>query len=111
MFEAVQAAEMPSWLQESQNHLIPRQFAWTRAAGDAATLPQMVVREDKSILYQFKPQMATAQRFEKIGGGPGYIWGFGSGYLEYVVPAREDRRQVSEIIVRAHLQPVLPIDA
>ena len=111
MFEAVQAAEMPSWLQESENHLIPRQFAWTRAAGDAATLPQMIVREDKSILYQFKPQMATAQRFEKIGGGPGYIWGFGSGYLEYVVPTREDRRQVSEIIVRAHIQPVLPIDA
>ena len=111
MFEAVQAAEMPARLQESENHLIPRQFAWARAAGDAATLPQMIVREDKSILYQFKPQMATAQRFEKIGGGAGYIWGFGSGYLEYVVPTREDRRQVSEIIVRAHIQPVLPIDA
>ena len=91
--------------------LIPRQFAWTRAAGDAATLPQMIVREDKSILYQFKPQMASAQRFEKIGGGPGYIWGFGSGYLEYTVPERDDRRQVSEIIVRAHIQPVLPVDA
>ena len=71
----------------------------------------MIVREDKSILYQFKPQMASAERFEKIGEGPGYIWGFGSGYLEYTVPPREDRRQVSEIIVRAHIQPVLPIDA
>ena len=111
MFEAVETAEAPGWLQENANHLIPRQFAWSRAASDAATLPQMIVREDKSILYQFKPQMATAQRFEKIGGGPGYIWGFGSGYLEYVVPQREDRRQVSEIIVRAHIQPVLPIDA
>ncbi|MGH9883099.1 MAG: hypothetical protein ACRD6N_16815, partial [Pyrinomonadaceae bacterium] len=28
-----------------------------------------------------------------------------------VVPAREDRRRVSEVVVRAHLQPVLPIDA
>ena len=111
MFEAVQTAEMPARLQESENHLIPRQFAWERAAADSATLPQMIIREDKSILYQFKPQMATAQRFEKIGGGAGYIWGFGSGYLEYVVPTREDRRQVSEIIVRAHIQPVLPIDA
>ncbi|HJU92129.1 MAG TPA: cellulase family glycosylhydrolase [Pyrinomonadaceae bacterium] len=111
MFEAVQAAEVPAWLQERENHLIPRQFVWSRATGDAATLPLMIVREDKSILYQFKPQMATAQRFEKIGGGPGYIWGFGSGYLEYVVPSREDRRQVSEILVRAHIQPVLPIDA
>ena len=111
MFAALQSAEVPAGLQGGENHLIPRQFAWSRGAGDAGTLPQMVVREDKSILYQFKPQMASAERFEKIGGGPGYIWGFGSGYLEYTVPQREDRRQVSEIIVRAHIQPVLPIDA
>lgn len=111
MFEALQAAEVPARLQSRESHLIPRQFAWSRPAGDAATLPQMIVREDKSVLYQFKPRMATAQRFEKIGSGPGYIWGFGSGHLEYEVPARQDRRQVSEIIVRAHIQPVLPIDA
>jgi mannan endo-1,4-beta-mannosidase len=111
MFAAVENAEMPARLQTSENHLIPRQFAWSRDALDLATVPQMIVREDKSILYQFKPQMASAQRFEKIGGGPGYIWGFGSGYLEYVVPERADRRRVSEIIVRAHIQPVLPIDA
>jgi hypothetical protein len=69
------------------------------------------VREDRSVLYQFKPQMAVAQRFEKIGGGPGYIWGYGSGFVEYAVPERADRRRVSEIIVRAHIRPVLPIDA
>src|SRR4029078_1136565 len=67
--------------------------------------------EDKSVLYQFKPQMAVAQRFEKIGGGPGYIWGYGSGFVDYLVPERADRRQVSEIIVRAHIRPVLPVDA
>jgi hypothetical protein len=111
MFESLQSAEIPAWLQESENHLVPRQFAWSRAAGDAAMLPQLTVRDDKSLLYQFKPQMASAERFEKVGEGPGYIWGFGSGYLEYTVPPREDRRQVSEIIVRAHIQPVLPIDA
>jgi mannan endo-1,4-beta-mannosidase len=111
MFTALQSAEPPARLQDAEHHLIPRQFAWTRAAGDEATLPQMIVREDKSILYQFKPQMASAQRFEKIGGGPGYIWGSGSGYLDYTVPERADRRQVSEIIVRAHIQPVLPVDA
>jgi hypothetical protein len=33
------------------------------------------------------------------------------GYLEYTVPARADRRRVSELIIRAHIQPVLPIDA
>ena len=111
MFATLEAAEPPARLQDAARHLIPRQFAWSRAAGDAATLPQMIVRDDKSILYQFKPQMAGAERFEKIGEGPGYIWGFGSGYLEYTVPERPDRRQVSEIIVRAHLQPVLPVDA
>ena len=111
MFAALESAEPPPRFQDAERHLIPRQFAWTRATGDQATLPQMIVREDKSILYQFKPQMASAQRFEKIGGGPGYIWGSGSGYLEYTVPERADRRQVSEIIVRAHIQPVLPVDA
>ena len=111
MFASLQSAEVPARVQESERHLIPRQFAWARAEDDPATLPQMSVREDKSILYQFKPQMARVERFEKIGGGPGYIWGFGSGYLEYTVHAREDRRQVSEIIVRAHIQPVLPVDS
>jgi mannan endo-1,4-beta-mannosidase len=111
MFESLQSAEAPSYLQKSERHLIPRQFAWTRDAGNPATLPQMIVREDKSVLYQFKPQTASAQRFEKIGEGAGYIWGSGSGYLEYTVPTRADRRKVSEIIVRAHIQPVLPVDA
>ena len=111
MFASLQSAEAPSYVQNSERHLIPRQFAWSRSEADPATAPQMIVREDKSILYQFKPQMASAERFEKIGEGSGYIWGSGSGYLEYTVPARADRRKVSEIIVRAHIQPVLPIDA
>ena len=111
MFEALQTAELPQHLLDSEEHLVPRQFAWSRPAGDDAGLPQMTVRDDKSILYQFRPQTASAERFEKIGEGAGYIWGSGSGYLEYTVPEREDRRKVSEIIVRAHVQPVLPIDA
>jgi mannan endo-1,4-beta-mannosidase len=111
MFATLESAELPQYLLNSDQHLIPRQFMWERAENDPATLPRMIVRDDKSILYQFKPQAASAQRFEKIGEGSGYIWGFGSGYLEYMVPERADRRQVSEIIVRAHLKPVLPIDA
>jgi mannan endo-1,4-beta-mannosidase len=111
MFTSLQTAELPAQLQDSERHLIPRQFAWSRSDGDAATLPQVIVKEDKTVLYQFKPQMASAQRFEKIGEGVGYIWGFGSGYLEYTIPPREDRRKVSEIVVRAHIQPVLPVDA
>ena len=111
MFSSLQTAELPAQLLESEGHLIPRQFVWSRAEGDAATLPQMIVKEDKTVLYQFKPQMASAERFEKIGEGVGYIWGFGSGFLEYTIPEREDRRRVSEIVVRAHIQPVLPVDA
>ena len=111
MFGALQSAELPANLLESEKHLIPRQFAWTRSPGDQATSPQISFREDKSVLYQFKPQMARAERFEKIGEGVGYVWGSGSGYVEYLVPEREDRRRVSEIVVRAHVQPVLPVDA
>jgi hypothetical protein len=55
--------------------------------------------------------MAAAARFEKLGSGPGYVWGFGVGNLDYTVPAREDRRRVSQVIIRAHIQPVPPIDA
>lgn len=77
---------------------------------DAGTAPKIIYRHDRSILYQFKPRMATTARFEKLGNGPGYIWGYGAGYFEYVVPERDHHRRVSEIIVRAHLQPVAPID-
>ena len=108
---ALESAEPAQQLLDANRHLVPRQFAWTRAPGETGTLPQMIVREDKSILYRFKPLMATAERFEKIGSGPGYIWGYGSGYREYTVPERSDRRRVSEMIVRAHVQPVAPIDA
>jgi mannan endo-1,4-beta-mannosidase len=111
VFAALQSAELPGRLQARERHLVPRQFAWDRPAGDDGVQPQMIVQEDRSLLYQFKPQMAVAQRFEKIGGGPGYIWGYGSGFVEYTVPERADRRRVSEIVVRAHIQPVLPIDA
>jgi hypothetical protein len=111
MLASLASADPPDRLTDDTRHLVPRQFAWSRPEGDPATQPLMIVREDKSILYRFKPQMATNERFEKVGGGPGYIWGFGVGSLEYTVPAREDRRRVSELIVRAHIQPVLPEDA
>ncbi|HAF25430.1 MAG TPA: hypothetical protein DCK93_21405 [Blastocatellia bacterium] len=111
MFAALESADPPEQLTAARRHLVPRQFAWTRAANDPAVQPQIIYREDKSILYRFKPQMAVAARFEKLGSGPGYNWGFGVGHLEYVVPARDDRRRVGQIIVRAHIQPVLPIDA
>ena len=109
-FTSLSAAEPPSRLQDATKHLVPSQFTWNRDKDDASSTPQVLVREDKSVLYKLKPQIASAQRFEKIGFGPGYIWGSGSGYLEYSIPERSDRRLVSEIIVRAHIQPVAPED-
>jgi hypothetical protein len=110
-FLSLPSAEPPAWLTNAARHLVPHQFEWHREAGIPETLPLITFREDKSVLYQFKPLMATAQAFEKIGNGPGYLWGSGSGYVEYTVPERSDRRRVSEIVVRAHIQPVAPIDA
>lgn len=111
MFAALRFADPPPQLTDAGKHLVPRQFVWERPANDPATLPLMIVREDKTILYRFKPHMASSERFEKVGEGPGYIWGFGVGAMEFQVPAREDRRRVSEVVVRAHIQPVLPEDA
>lgn len=110
-FESLNSAEPPAKLQDPARNLIPRQFTWRRQAGDEETLPQIIFGADKSVLYRLKPGAAVAERFEKVGVGPGYIWGYGSGFLEYAIPARSDRRRVSEIIVRAHIQPVLPVDA
>lgn len=110
-FSALQSADPPAWLSDPARHLVPLQFEWRRESGSEETLPLITFREDKSVLYQFKPLMASSQSFEKIGSGPGYTWGSGSGYVEYTVPERSDRRRVSEIIVRAHIQPVAPTDA
>jgi len=106
------SVEPRSQLLYAGRHLIPRQFAFTRIADDPATQPTVDVRDGgKTILYRFNPQSATRARFEKLGGGDGYIWGAGAGFFEYTVPARDEVRAVGEIIVRAHLQPVPPHDA
>jgi hypothetical protein len=72
--------------------------------------PQLIRRDDHTLLYRFKPEAAIGQRFEKIGSGFGYIWGSGVGFVEYLIPARPERRRVGRLVVRAHLQPVLPGD-
>jgi mannan endo-1,4-beta-mannosidase len=137
-------AEPPAELLRAGHHLIPRQFAFERAADDPLAQPKTefvkagpdAKGEAKSStdsngagnanaasnsndasgaegaqLYGFAPEAATRGRFEKIGGGEGYVWGAGVGSFEYVVPARGGWRKVSEIVVRAHLQPVVPPDA
>lgn len=111
LMASLQNDNPPQSLRVDGHHLVPRQFAFTRQPNDAAIQPEAELREDKSLLYRFKPEQAFSQRFEKVGGGEGYIWGAGVGHIEYLVPAREDYRRVGTILVRAHLQPVIPHDA
>ena len=115
MFASLVNASPPPELTDAGKHLIPRQFAFDRPATDPATQPKIIFHDEdaknKLILYRFTPNNVTSGRFEKLGGGDGYIWGAGTGYFEYVVPPRNDRRKVGTITVRAHIQPVLPTDA
>jgi len=109
--ETYRYADPPSNLNDQRRYQVPHQSSFSRAVGDPSTIPRKILNEDKSLLYRFKPELATGGRFEKIGTGQNYLWGSGAGYFDYLIPRREDRRRVSEIIVRTHLQPVLPTDA
>jgi len=110
LFASLANAPPPPALLEARRHLIPRQFAFAQPESDPATHPQAIF-ETGRLTYRFSPTMAVAGRFEKLGGGKGYVWGAGAGYFEYAVPARKDHRRIGQIIVRAHLQPVPPSDA
>jgi mannan endo-1,4-beta-mannosidase len=110
LFASLANASPPPALLES-GHLIPRQFAFAQAENDRAVQPEINYQPDRTILYRFWPNTVARGRFEKLGGGQGYVWGAGAGYFEYVVPGRNDHRRVGQIVVRAHIQPVLPVDA
>ncbi|HKR02096.1 MAG TPA: cellulase family glycosylhydrolase [Pyrinomonadaceae bacterium] len=113
LFAAHQADDPPQDLLDASRHLVPRQFAFTRAADDPDTRPEVILpdKETGPIIYRFTPERALSARFEKMGGGMGYIWGSGVGHAEYLIPAREKGRWVRQLVVRAHVQPVLPADA
>jgi mannan endo-1,4-beta-mannosidase len=112
LFQAHQADDPPRALLDASRHLVPRQFAFTRDANDRALRPEVIMptKAGEPIIYRFTPEQAKSARFEKMGGGMGYIWGSGVGYAEYLVPAREGR-WVKSVLVHAHVQPVLPADA
>jgi mannan endo-1,4-beta-mannosidase len=107
VFASLTNATPPPLLLEPGKHLVPRQFAFTRADAVSAEQLKTIYEPDGRILYRFAPEAVVSGRFEKLGGGSGYIWGAGAGYFEFVVPGRETRRKVGEIVVRAHIQPVL----
>ena len=101
----------PLFIRTSDRHLVPHQFAFARSLNDPLIRPQISTRDDKTLLYRFAPEQAVRGRFEKLGGGDGYVWGAGIGFFEYIVPQRTDWRRVGKIIVRVHIQPVVPHDA
>jgi mannan endo-1,4-beta-mannosidase len=111
MFENYADSSPPDELKIAAHHLVPRQFAFERSADDPLARPIVKNPDQKSLVYSFAPEAAARGRFEKLGGASGYVWGYGVGSFEYEIPARDGWRRVREIIVRAHLQPVLPHDA
>jgi mannan endo-1,4-beta-mannosidase len=108
LFDTYRSALPWPGLNERAHYLIPHQSSVVRPPGSSA--PEKILQDDRSLLYRFAAESVAAGRFEKIGEGRNYIWGSGAGYFDYVVPEREDRRRVSEIIVRARIQPVVPHD-
>jgi mannan endo-1,4-beta-mannosidase len=111
LFASLANASPPPSLTSPGRHLIARQFAFDQPDNAPGVQPKTVYQPDGSILYRFSPNNVVRGRFEKLGGGDGYIWGGGTGFFEFIVPGRQDRRRVGTITVRAHIQPVLPTDA
>ncbi|MDX6695443.1 MAG: mannan endo-1,4-beta-mannosidase [Blastocatellia bacterium] len=111
LFASLRTSSPPPRLLNASHHLIPHQFVFQQPLNDPSTLPESASLDDGGTLYLFKPEMAVGGRFEKLGGGQGYIWGSGAGHVEYLVPGRADWRRVGKLVVRAHAQPALPWDA
>lgn len=120
LFDSLGDEPAPADIRDAGRHLVPRQFAFARSRDEMyAALPVIKKTTDEqtgreTLLYRFDPEQAARGRFEKLGGGAGYVWGMGVGFFDYLVPARGEEdgwRKVGEVVVRAHLQPTLPHDA
>src|SRR5256884_5785051 len=87
LFASLVNASPPPELTDQGRHLIPHQLAFERSENDEAVQPKIIFQDDnpadKSILYRFTPNAVVRGRFEKLGGGQGYIWGAGTGFFEY----------------------------
>ncbi len=112
MFAALQSAEMPARLQESERSSDTAAVcvdSCGRRCGDVAA--------DDCAGKTSRFFINSSRRWRVRSGLKRLVEGrVTSGDSDRVISntpcrTREDRRQVSEIIVRAHIQPVLPIDA
>jgi mannan endo-1,4-beta-mannosidase len=110
VFASLANALPPPNLLDAGKHLVPQQFAFAQTQSEAIA-PKIIYEQDGRVLYRFAPNTVVSGRFEKVGGGSGYVWGGGVGFFEYLVPGRDTRRRVGQIVVRAHIQPVMPVDA
>jgi mannan endo-1,4-beta-mannosidase len=111
LFASLVNASPPPATLDAGKHMVPRQFAFARDLSEKAIQPEPIYQPDGTILYRIWPNMVVRGAFEKLGGGDGYIWGAGAGFFEYTVPGRKDNRRVGKIIVRAHIQPLVPYEA
>ena len=84
VFSSLMNATPPPSLLDAGKHLVPRQFAFARNETEESVRPQIVYEQDGRVLYRFAPETVVRGRFEKLGGGPGYIWGGGVGYFEFI---------------------------
>lgn len=110
LFAAMEGTRPNRKLFETSSFLVPHTESFTQP--DATlTLPSVLQATDGIQLYRFAPESRARARFERLGGGAGYVWGTGVGEFEFVVPPRDGWRRVAEIVVRAHLQPVIPADS
>lgn len=110
LFAAMEGTRPNRELFETDSFLVPHTENFTQTNA-TLTLPSVSQETDATHLYRFAPESLTRARFERLGGGAGYVWGTGIGEFEFVVPPRDAWQRVGEIIIRAHLQPVIPADA
>ena len=102
----------PRRLYDAAAFRVPHVESYTRDRNDDPRSDIEIIRgANDSIIYRFAPEAFTRAEFERLGAGAGYVWGTGTGFFEYVVPARDSNEWTNEIIVRANLRPVPPAAA
>ena len=109
LFASLASQWPPRELRDSGRHLVPRQFAFNRALDDPGVKPQLIVRDDRSCFIA-SPRWRWPSDLKR-SGRTGLHLGLRSRLSGICCSGRPERRKVGSLLVRAHIQPVLPIDA